>query len=132
MKTTILVVDDEAETRILTQIFLESAGYTVIGAPDGIEALKLYERHRSGVALLLTDVNMPHMNGFELADRLLLLRPDLPVLFMSGASHDADRGFGCVPKPFRREELLIHVRKALCPPGPVCQARECEAQMQNQ
>ena len=107
---TILVVDDDCAIRTLVKTLLEVEGYAVLIADDGETAMKLYDR--STVAMLLTDVVMPNMNGLELADRLLRREPQLRVLFMSG-SGDASRGFGCVAKPFTAAGLLRRVSEVL-------------------
>ena len=111
----ILVVDDDDSVRILVTTFLERAGYTVIGANDGAAGLDFFHQNRPAIALLLTDVAMPNMNGPDLADRVLELDGKLPVLFMSGTAGDADRGWGCVKKPFMGSELLSKVGAALQP-----------------
>lgn len=112
-RDTILLVDDNLDIRACAQVFLEHAGYPVVAAADGEEGLRHYETHRSNIALLLTDVMMPNMNGLELADRVLGLDSQLPVLFMSGDAWGADRGFGCVVKPFKSAELVARVRQVL-------------------
>lgn len=109
---TILVVDDDCGVRTLVKDLLEFEGYTVLMAADAATAMRVHEEYQSGVALLLTDVIMPHMNGLELADRLLQREPRLRVLFMSG-SEDASRGFGCVAKPFTGAELIGRVGEVL-------------------
>jgi DNA-binding response OmpR family regulator len=109
----ILVVDDNAAIRLLVRDFLEAAGYTVIVAADGEAALDFFSRNRAVIALLLTDVEMPIMNGLDLADRVLELEGNLPVLFMSGTTGVADRGYGCVEKPFHGAELVARVEVAL-------------------
>jgi len=108
----ILVVDDDASIRKIVKAFLEAAGYTVIVAMDGEVGLACFHQNRTTIALLLTDVMMPNMNGLDLADRVLELDGKLPVLFMSGTSN-ADRGYGCVEKPFRGSELLARVGAVL-------------------
>jgi two-component system cell cycle sensor histidine kinase/response regulator CckA len=110
---TILIVDDNLDVRAVAQVFLEHAGYSVVTAADGEEGLRYYETHQSNIALLLTDVMMPNMNGLELADRVLGLDSQLPVLFMSGDAWGADRGFGCVVKPFKSVELVARVNQVL-------------------
>jgi CheY-like chemotaxis protein len=110
---TILVVDDNLAIRALTKALLERAGYVVATAADGEGGLNFFRQHRSRIVLLLTDVSMPNMNGFDLADRVLELEPDLPVLFMSGSAWNASRGLGCVPKPFTAVELVSKVSKGL-------------------
>jgi len=112
-RDTILVVDDDLDIRALVKVFLERAGYAVATAADGQEGLDIFRSSRSRIVLLLTDVRMPKMNGFDLADRVLELNSDLPVLFMSGDARNASRGFGCVAKPFTVGELLGRVQQGL-------------------
>jgi DNA-binding response OmpR family regulator len=109
----ILVVDDDDCIVTVVKAFLESAGYAVFTAGDGDAGLALFRQHRPAISMVLTDVDMPRMNGLDLADRILQLDCDLPVLFMSGASFAANRGYGCVAKPFRGSELLARVGSAL-------------------
>jgi CheY-like chemotaxis protein len=100
---------------------LEDAGYAVLAAGSCAEALHLCRESGDELDLLLTDVRMPGMTGLDLAERITALRPQLPVLFMSGYSPGAlpkrsvgqggDRRF--VQKPFTREALLREVRAAL-------------------
>ena len=110
---TILIVDDNVDVRAFAKVFLEHAGYSVVTAADGEEGLRYYEMHQSSIVLLLTDVRMPNMNGLDLADRVLGLDSQLPVLFMSGDAWSADRGFGCVAKPFRSADLVERVSRVL-------------------
>ena len=110
---TILIVDDNLDIRAFARVFLEHAGYSVVTAADGAEALQYYEIHQSSIVLLLTDVTIPRMNGLDLADRVLCIDSQLPVLFMSGDTWSADRGFGCLAKPFRPAELVERVSRAL-------------------
>jgi DNA-binding response OmpR family regulator len=108
----ILVVDDDCSIRTFVKLFLEIEGYAVLLAENAETAMKLYTQHQSTVALLLTDVVMPHMNGLELADQILQREPQLPILFMSG-SEDVSRGFGCVAKPFTVAGLVRRVGEIL-------------------
>jgi CheY-like chemotaxis protein len=110
-----LVVDDDCAIRTLVKTFLETEGYAVLIADDGETAMRLYTEHQATVALLLTDVVMPNMNGLELADQLLRWEPQLRILFMSG-SEDASRGFGCVAKPFTGAGLIRRVGQVLGSP----------------
>ncbi len=109
----ILVVDDDFDTRRLVKIFLEQAGYAVATATDGEDGLNIFKSYRSRIALLLTDVRMPNMNGFDLADRVLELDSELPVLFMSGEAWNASRGLGCIAKPFTATELVGKVHQGV-------------------
>jgi two-component system, NtrC family, sensor kinase len=110
---TILVVDDNLAIRTISKTFLENAGYTVITATDGEEGLSFFLQRQSSISLVLTDVTMPNMNGFDLADRILEFDSRLPVLFMSGSTPNASRGFGCVPKPFNGAQLIGIVAEIL-------------------
>lgn len=117
---TILVVEDEAAVRNVTRRLLEAAGYTVLTAASGAEALAICAGHAAEIRLLLTDVVMPGMNGRELADRLGALRPGIRVLFMSGYTDDAivhrgvlQPGTRFLEKPFVANALLHEVRSAL-------------------
>jgi DNA-binding response OmpR family regulator len=114
--TTILVVDDDRDIRTLVGAFLEDAGYTVLVAADGIEGVGVFKQHQSNIALLITDVMMPNMNGFDLADCVLELDSQMPVIFISGTIQHADRGHGCIAKPFTPAALVSRVRQALNTP----------------
>ena len=85
---TILLVDDMETVRSLARRCLEEAGYHVMEASHGAEALTLSARHKEPIHLLLTDVVMPQMNGPELADRLVRAHPETKVLYMSGYTDD--------------------------------------------
>src|SRR5689334_4739806 len=87
---TILVVDDEETVRTYVHRILSMRGYQVIGAHDGVDALDQITRAGGAVDLLLTDVRMPRMDGSELAQRLVALYPQTPVIYMSGYPFDVD------------------------------------------
>jgi signal transduction histidine kinase/CheY-like chemotaxis protein/pSer/pThr/pTyr-binding forkhead associated (FHA) protein len=115
----ILVVEDEEHVRLLTSRILKEAGYTVVEACDGPEALRLVTEDLVAVDLLVTDVVLPQMSGTELARRLHEKRADLPVLFMSGYADSLDR-YGLtgdtvafLQKPFTPRDLLAQVKDAL-------------------
>ena len=117
---TILLVEDNAGLRKLATRFLEPAGYTVLGAATGEEALRLLERHEEPVHLLLSDVVMPGMSGRHLAEQLAQIRPGMKVLYMSGYTSDTIVRHGVleaqVPflnKPFTAAALLRKVREVL-------------------
>jgi DNA-binding response OmpR family regulator len=110
---TILVVDDNLDSSAFTKHFLETAGWTVLTAADGAEALRFYEQHRARIVLLLTDVTMPNIDGLELAERVLRINSQLPVLFMTGGFWLPKRGLECIAKPFRSAELVDRVRRVL-------------------
>jgi len=119
---TILAVDDDQSIlRLLDQV-LHDAGYRVLLADGGWNAIREFEGSHEPVELLLTDVIMPDLTGPVLAERLRARQPDLRVLFISGF-HDADlvqrfvtrKGFTLLPKPFTVEALLRVVDEALHP-----------------
>lgn len=109
---TVLVVEDEIEVRDLTSEFLKSAGYTVLTASDGAEALALARLTNKKIDVLLTDVVMPKMRGTELAQKLKVARPHLKVIYMSGyleQNQGNDEFFeeqSFIQKPFSRQLLL--------------------------
>jgi two-component system cell cycle sensor histidine kinase/response regulator CckA len=109
----ILVVDDNLDNLKLVRKLLEMAGYTVLAAADGDEGLRLYEQHESKIVLLLTDVVMPKINGFQLADRILGMDSQKPVLLMSGDAECSYRDLECIAKPFRPNELIETVSRVL-------------------
>jgi two-component system, cell cycle sensor histidine kinase and response regulator CckA len=117
---TILIVEDEEAVCTLVKKILLSAGYQVLTAINGGEALMLLERRREPVHLLLTDVVMPGMSGRELADRLLKIHPEMKVLFMSGYTDDAivhhgvlDSDAQFIGKPFAMTTVQRKVREVL-------------------
>jgi two-component system, cell cycle sensor histidine kinase and response regulator CckA len=115
----VLVVEDEEAVRTMLRRLLESEGYQVLEAAEGQQALTVVER-ASRVDLVITDVAMPALNGRQLADRLKVLRPRLPVLFMSGYTDDemVRRGliephYPFLSKPFTPEILAGKVRQMI-------------------
>jgi CheY-like chemotaxis protein len=115
---TILVVEDEAPVRLLIGHILVQAGYKVILGSDGVEGLQKLTAN-SHIDLLLTDLSMPGMSGVELARRARCSRPDLKVLYASGAYDrfpEIDRAIGCLVKPFTVQELLEAVEHSINSP----------------
>ncbi|OJF11590.1 hybrid sensor histidine kinase/response regulator [Couchioplanes caeruleus] len=117
---TLLVVDDEAALREVAGRILSGAGYRVLAADGGAQALELARLHDGAIDLLVSDVVMPGMLGKELADRLTDVRPDTRVLYMSGYAQPVlaskgtlDPGVALLEKPFTAEDLLTAVRKRL-------------------
>ena len=116
---TVLVVDDDAAIRNVAHRVLASAGYRVLTAADGQEALGFLRDHDRTVGLVLTDIVMPGMTGEAFATQAHALRPGLPVLFMSGYErHGAAAGWPgpetqVIVKPFTRAALLARVTQAL-------------------
>ncbi len=115
----LIVEDEEAVRRLLTQV-LSMRGYRVLEASDGEEALALFGQRGRDIELVVTDVVMPKMSGAELAQRLVELRPELPLVFMSGYPDDHLSGVGALPagqrflrKPLTPDALASTVREAL-------------------
>jgi two-component system cell cycle sensor histidine kinase/response regulator CckA len=116
----VLVVEDEGSIRSLVEAALGGAGYQIVCASSPAEALELLADPDRQVDLLLTDVAMPEMDGFELVDRATATRPDLRAVFMSGYGERALTARGMDPdsaimlgKPFRLAQLLAAVERAL-------------------
>jgi CheY-like chemotaxis protein len=114
---TILLVEDDGTLRASIRRALLQAGFEVLDAAGGAEALVVNETHPEKIHLLVTDVVMPDVSGRELASRMRALRPDLKVLFMSGFSAETIRASGglgsseaFVQKPFTPSALVGAVR----------------------
>lgn len=117
---TILVAEDDEAVRIALQRILESAGYTVLLAGDGEEAVQLFESRRGSIDLAMFDVIMPKRGGRWAAARLLEARPDLPIVFCTGYDPDADAAAWnefpnatMLVKPVEAEHLLKCIRTKL-------------------
>jgi len=116
---TILVVEDTEPIRRLVCSMLSFSGYNCLEAADGRQALGIVKEADRPLDLILTDVQMPEMGGAELAEQVASLRPDLPVLFMSGYADDPvvrtlERSPALfLAKPFTATALAEKVRTAL-------------------
>lgn len=117
---TILLAEDDAGVRMLTSRILTAAGYSILEAADGREALRIAEQHLDALDMALLDVVMPQLGGKAVHDALKNLRPDIPVLFMSGYTSGAvdtnsilHPGTELLAKPFDRATLLSRVRSVI-------------------
>ena len=117
---TVLVVDDEVIVLSVAQSMLPRHGYSVLVAQNGDEALRLFEMWPDiAVDVALLDINLPLMDGFELAERLRQLRPTLAVIFISGYSDDpelrplATRDVPLISKPFTSLKLVVAIERGL-------------------
>lgn len=114
----ILIVDDDDRLRHLLASFFEKHGYRALLAKDGKETLSLAEQN--GISLVLLDVNLPDINGFDLCRKLRALTPATPIIMLSARGEDSDRIYGLeigaddyLPKPFNARELLARVKAVL-------------------
>ncbi len=119
-RETILLAEDDEPLRFLTTEMLKPAGYRVLVAVDGEDALRLYRDHEKEIDLLLLDVVMPRKGGRCVYDEIRAVRPDIPCLFMSGYSENAvhtnfilNQGFKLIQKPFKSNDLLKMLREEL-------------------
>jgi PAS domain S-box-containing protein len=117
---TVLLVEDEDALRELVTDFLKSMGYSVLAARDGYDALEIAKRATGPIHVLLTDVIMPGMSGFDLSRRFAITHPTLKVVFMSGYSEEAIAQHGTVgpgssflQKPFSRAGLARKLSEVL-------------------
>jgi CheY-like chemotaxis protein len=111
MSETVLVVDDQEIVRDVIRLALEAAGYTVIAASSPSHAIEL-ARDDANIDLLVTDVVMPEMDAFELADRITSKLPGLRILFTSGYT-DAGAEGPFIQKPFTPAQLVAKVETVL-------------------
>jgi CheY-like chemotaxis protein len=119
-KRTILLVDDHIVLLRATQDVLEMSGYQVLSAANGREALLLFEQHQASLGLVITDLDMPDMDGVALMTALRAKNPQLKILMMSGnlelienANHPLHQADLVLPKPFRLPQLLAAIRGLL-------------------
>jgi CheY-like chemotaxis protein len=116
---TILVAEDEADIRDVIVDVLSRPGYQVLAAASGSEALRLMAER--SVDLLVTDVVMPDINGFELARQARELNPAITLIYMSGFYTESHRRTGpkgpMLTKPFKTDILLQHVEQELGRPA---------------
>jgi len=116
---TVLLVEDEEAVRTLAGRVLQSAGYTVLSARNGPEAIRLADEHQETIHLLATDLVMPRMSGLEVASQLTQTRPGIRILLMSGYPNEAAMRHGVPPgasllqKPFNAVGLARAVRQVL-------------------
>jgi len=109
----VLMVDDDALVSASTEAMLRDLGHDVVAASSGALALEVV-RATNALDLVMTDYLMPGMNGAELADQIRRIRPDLPILIVTGyaetLAHDK-RAFPFLPKPYTRSDLASWIAK---------------------
>jgi CheY-like chemotaxis protein len=112
----VLVVEDNEAVRQLVVMLLEQKGHKVLCANNGLEGLMVYSSYRARFDLVLTDIDMPQMNGIQLAARIRARDPARKILFMTGRAEESSEGVGNNPvlsKPFKPDELIVAVEAAL-------------------
>jgi len=119
-QSVILVADDEPLIRNLVTLLMQQEGYFVLSAADGHEGLELSRKYPGAIDLVITDVEMPRMNGTDLCGHLMEERPGIKMLVMSGKDiseivrQNANMPF--LPKPFNGETLKAKVQAILAAP----------------
>lgn len=116
----VLVVEDEVDIARLWENIFEAERIPMLWARDGEEALRLFSAHREEIGLLFTDIGLPGIDGWQVAQRIRVEVPNLPLLLVSGAFKPGDRAQSdlgppviCLPKPFPPAEVLSKVRALL-------------------
>lgn len=117
---TILVAEDHQGIQEMVREVLEKLGYKILMAPDGEQAVRLFEQHHDHIALLLLDVVMPKLNGPETYARMCAIHPDVPVIFATGYSAESEQLRSCsdkaaciLQKPYTPSMLSRKVREVL-------------------
>jgi len=117
---TILFVEDDEAVRNSASVAMESLGYTVIKASDGLEALEIIRNNHSQISLLISDVVMPNMGGKELSVKINKIRPDIKIIFASGYAGSQiankgilEEGINFILKPYSILKLSQKIRDAL-------------------
>jgi signal transduction histidine kinase/ActR/RegA family two-component response regulator len=116
LNATVLLADDEDRVRRTTRLLLESAGFIVVEARDGCEAVELFEADPDGFDVVLLDVTMPRLNGTDALARMREVEPELPAVVMSGYDQgrvDPASGTAFVQKPFKIDRLIETMVEAI-------------------
>jgi len=116
MERQILVVDDEAVIRLHIRDILTAAGYSVIEGGDGVEGLDTFKQHMEHIALVLLDLNMPNMTGYEMLAEIQILDADVDIMVITGYDPNKERLPGVraiMRKPIKKDELLRVVQGIL-------------------
>jgi two-component system alkaline phosphatase synthesis response regulator PhoP len=120
MSARILLVEDEQNLSNIISLNLQMEGYDVVSAVDGIQALHLFKQHQQQLGLVLLDVMLPGINGFELCLNFKSLAPQIPVIFITAKNQNTEKITGLklgaddyLVKPFELEELLLRIQNVL-------------------
>ena len=117
---TVLLIDDEELVINISELMLKELGYKVLKAHNGYEGLQLFEAHKTEIDLIISDLEMPKMNGNEVLKKLRKIDPEIKVLLSSGSLTEADeqstidRGFnGFLQKPYTLNALCAKISEIL-------------------
>ncbi len=118
----VLLMDDEATVRQLTQSALQNYGYRVLTAMSGLDGITTFDAHKDEIKILISDTDMPVMNGIVAIRAIQKLKPDIPVIITSGANRDKEQLAGIdmkrltiLGKPYTIEQILNALAKGLNP-----------------
>jgi two-component system, cell cycle sensor histidine kinase and response regulator CckA len=119
-KGNVLLVEDDDQVRSFVRMLLTSNGYRVLDASTGTEGLEIAERQDAEIDLLLSDMLLPELSGYDLAQKVLELRPQTKILFMTGYVEGeivqrciSELGASFLDKPFQPATLLTRVQEAI-------------------
>jgi PAS domain S-box-containing protein len=121
----VLFVEDEVRQLHLMQNFLQSEGYRVLAAKDGVQALEVYLRHKDEVSVVVLDIGLPKLNGWEAFLRMRQVAPEVKVIFATGyISAEMETGMargdlsGLIMKPYQLDDVLAKISNAIRTPLP--------------
>src|ERR1700712_4604449 len=120
MKPKILLVEDELDLGKVVKQYLEISDFEVDWELNGKAALEQFKRHKNEYQILLIDVSMPEMDGFEFAERVVNIEPNIPFLFLTARNEKADRLHGLkigaddyISKPFDIDEVVLRIKNII-------------------
>ncbi len=120
MAAHILVIDDQESMRSIISQMLKNKGFQVSTANDGEEGLNLFNQNPGSFSLVLADVNMPKIDGFEFLKKVKSSHPQTPVILLTGVNEDIAeyvgkeyKADGVIKKPFKVEETLAEIQKVI-------------------
>jgi CheY-like chemotaxis protein len=124
LQPVVLVVEDDDAVRRFLDAVLANSGFRVLSAPNGNSAIEIFRKHSGPIHLLVTDVGLPQVNGYDLAQQLRLEHPETPTLYISGYLEGrllerckSDPGAHFLEKPFPPSRLNRLVHEILCGTG---------------
>src|SRR4030095_6701952 len=112
-KKVILIAEDDVVVRSIAQIVLEAAGYFVLSANDGADALNISRQYPGTIHALLSDIQMPNIDGVQLREQILFERPETRVLLMSAQLESSAEDILFLRKPFSPAVLVERIRQLL-------------------